>query len=390
MPREYGEVELGYLREVLASGQLGTRPGGYVPRFEAAFARLVGSRYGVARNAATVTLVQALGLCHPGPGDEVICDPLVDFGVVAAEYFGATPRFADVDDGTFLMDAGAVPALITARTKAVVVTHLWGQCADLAALRRVCDEHGLLLVEDTAHVIGATWAGRPAGTYGDVAAWAFQGTKQLGLADAGMLTTDREDLYALLTRERAYGLNAPPFTLDLRMNELTGAVGLAQVARVPALVAEYTRSLERLDAALEGCAWLRRREVAPEANQVGYWWAAIWEGDHHGLDLARFKAVCAELDLGLDFGFNGTPAYNQAAFRREAIHHRREHTITDGASGADEANGGDSGEPPLGLCPVAEALIPRLVTCNLVEVPEAAIARRADGLAEAIRRTERG
>ena len=126
----------------------------------------------------------------------MICDPLVDFGVVAAQYFGATPRFADVHYGTFLMDAGAVPALITARTKAVVVTHLWGQCADLAALRRICDRHGLLLVEDTAHVIGATWQGRPAGAYGDVAAWAFQGTKQLGLADAGMLTTDRDDLYA--------------------------------------------------------------------------------------------------------------------------------------------------------------------------------------------------
>ena len=387
MPREYGAVELGYLREVLASGQLGTRPGGYVSRFEAAFARLVGSRYGVARNAATVTLVQALGLCHPGPGDEVICDPLVDFGVVAAEYFGATPRFADVRYGTFLMDAGAVPALITARTKAVVVTHLWGQCADLAALRRICDQRGLLLVEDTAHVIGATWQGRHAGTYGDVAAWAFQGTKQLGLADAGLLTTDRDDLYERLTRERAYGLNAPPFTLDLRMNELTGAVGLAQVPRVPGIVAEYTRSLQRLDAALGGCAWLRQREVAPEANQVGYWWAAIWEGERHGLELERFKALCAELDLGLDFGFNGTPAYNQAAFRQGAIHHRRERTVTD--ADAPDAPSGASGEV-LGLCPVAEDLIPRLVTCNLVEVPEAEIARRADGLAEAIRRTERG
>jgi len=385
MPREYGEVELGYLREVLASGQLGTRPGGFVSRFEAAFARLVGGRYGVARNAATVTLVQALGLCHPGAGDEVICDPLVDFGVVAAEYFGATPRFADVHYGTFLMDAGAVPALITARTKAVVVTHLWGQCADLAALRRICDRHELLLVEDTAHVIGATWEGRPAGTYGDVAAWAFQGTKQLGLADAGMLTTDRDDLYALLTRERAYGLNAPPFTLDLRMNELTGAVGLAQIPRVAGIVEEYTRSLRRLDAALDGCAWLRRREVAAGANQVGYWWAAIWEGDRHGLERARFEAVCAELDLGLDFGFNGTPAYNQEAFRRGAIHHRRERTV---------AAGGDApaAAPPAGPgpCPVAEELIPRLVTCNLVEVPETEIARRADGLAEAVRRTERG
>ena len=146
------------------------------------------------------------------------------------------------------------------------MTHLWGQCADLQALRRICDAAGLFLVEDTAHVLGATWEGRPAGAYGDVAAWAFQGTKQLGLADAGMLTTDREDLYQRLTGERAYGMNAPPFTLDLRMNELTGAVGLGQVPRVEGYVAEYTRSLETLDEAIAGCPWLRRREVARGAQ----------------------------------------------------------------------------------------------------------------------------
>jgi dTDP-4-amino-4,6-dideoxygalactose transaminase len=387
MPREYGAVELGYLGEVLAGGQLGYRPGGFVTRFEGAFARLVGARHAVARNAATVTLVQALGLGHPGPGDEVICDPLVDFGAVAAEYFGATPRFADVHYGTFLMDAESARALVTPRTKAVVVTHLWGQCADLGALRRLCDERGLFLVEDAAHVIGATWEGRPAGSYGDVAAWAFQGTKQLGLADAGMLTTDRDDLYERLTRERAYGLNAPPFTLDLRMNELTGAVGLGQVPRAPGYVAEYTRSLETLDRAIAGCPWLRARSVSPGATQVGYWWAAIWEGDRYGLDRARFEAVCADLELGLDFGFNQTPAYNQAAFRRMALHHRRERTAAgeDGAAGEAMGAVGGSGEGS-GLCPVAEDLLPRLVTCNLVEVPPAEIARRAEGLAEAVKK----
>jgi perosamine synthetase len=383
MPRTYGEAELGYLREVLSSGHLGYRPGGSVSRFEAAFARLVGNRYAVARNAATVTLVQALGLCHPRPGDEVICDPLVDFGAVAVEYFGATPRFADVHEGTYLIDPGSVERAITPRTKAVVVTHLWGQCADLGALRRICDGAGLFLVQDTAHVVGATWEGRPAGAYGDVAAWAFQGTKQLGLADAGMLTTDREDLCQRLTGERAYGMNAPPFTLDLRMNELTGAVGLGQVPRVEGYVAEYTRSLETLDAAIAGCPWLRQREVAEGANQVGYWWAARWEGDRHGLDLGRFKEVCAALDLGLEFGFNQTPAYNQEAFRRAALHHRRERTVA-GGGGAVEG-----GEQSLGLCPVAEALLPRLVTCNLVEVPRAEVERRAEGLRQAIRQMER-
>ena len=247
MPREYGDVELDTCARCWVAGAGLPARAGTSSRFEAAFARLVGSRYAVARNAATVTLVQALGLCHPEAGCEVICDPLVDFGVVAAEYFGAVPRFADVRYGTYLIDPDAVRAQITPRTKALVVTHLWGQCAELAELRRICDAHGLLLVEDTAHVIGATWQGRPAGTYGDVAAWAFQRTKQLGLADAGMITTDRDDLYERLTRERAYGLNAPPFTLDLRMNELTGAVGLGQIPRVAGYVEEYTRSLDELE-----------------------------------------------------------------------------------------------------------------------------------------------
>jgi perosamine synthetase len=380
MPREYGDVELDYLREVLRSGELTYRPGGYVTRFEAAFAHLVGSRYAVARNSATVTLVQALGLCHPEAGCEVICDPLVDFGVVAAQYFGAVPRFADVHYGTYLIDPDAVRALITPRTKAVVVTHLWGLCAELDELRRICDAHDLFLVEDTAHVVGATWQGRPAGTYGDVAAWAFQQTKQLGLADAGLITTDRQDLYERLYSERAYGMNAPPFTLDLRMNELTGAVGLGQVARTPEYVAAYTRSLDELNRAIASCPWLKIREVPAGATPVGSWWTALWEGDHHGLDYTRFKSLCADLDLGLDFGFNQTPAYNQDTFRRAATHHRRERTMS--ASPASPA------ASTLGLCPVAEDLIPRLVTTNLIEVPPAEIARRAAGLAEAIRRMQ--
>ena len=155
MARVFDDLELGYLREVLASGKLGWAQGGMVTRFEEAFARLVGSRYAIGRNSAMTALAQAVSVSGAGTGYEVICDPIVHFGGLAALYFNAVPRFADVRRDTFLLDPEAVRATITPRTRALIVTNLWGLCAELDALRRICDEHGLFLIEDCAHVHGA-------------------------------------------------------------------------------------------------------------------------------------------------------------------------------------------------------------------------------------------
>ena len=134
--------------------------------------------------------LMALGV---GVGDEVIC-PAFTFVATAeaAALLGATPVFADIDPDTFNLDPAGVEAAITERTKAVVPVHLFGQCADMTALRTVCDAHGLPLVEDMAQAVGATWSGRPAGTLGALGTLSFYPSKNLGaFGDGGaILTTD--------------------------------------------------------------------------------------------------------------------------------------------------------------------------------------------------------
>jgi perosamine synthetase len=384
MARVFDDLELGHLREVLDSGRLGWASGGMVTRFEEAFAALVGSRYAIARNSAMTGLAQAVTVSGAGTGYEVICDPIVHFGGLAALYFNAVPRFADVRPDTFLLDPESVRANITPQTKAVIVTNLWGLCAELDALRRLCDEHGLFLIEDCAHAIGATWKGKHAGTYGDLGVFSFQQGKHLPTGDGGMLTTDREDLYQKIYGEWAFSGESPQFlTLNFRMNEVTAAVGLGQVQRVTGYVRQYTRGLRLLDEAIAGCPWLRARHVPAGAEQVGYIWACVWEGDRHGLELERFRGVCREVGLRLNSGFAqlDVPAYHFDIFKGSTAYGVPDCPVRCPFYVAES----DFRYRP-GLCPVAEDLIPRFLRLGLVEVSEEENVRRAGMLHEAIRR----
>jgi dTDP-4-amino-4,6-dideoxygalactose transaminase len=384
MARVFDDTELGFVKEVLEGGRLGWQEGGMVTRFEQAFAQLVGSTYAIGRNSAMTGLAEAMAVSGAGTGWEVLCDPLVHFGGLSALYFNAVPRFVDVTYDTFLMDPASLRANISPRSKAVIVTHLWGLCAPMDEIKAICDEHNLFLVEDCAHVVGATWQGRHAGTWGDLGVFSFQQGKHLPTGDGGMMVTDRDDLYRHIRDEWAFSGETPAFlTLNFRMNELTGAVGLGQVARVRGYVEEYTRSRITMDEAIAGCRWLKRRQTPPQAHHVGYNWACIWEGDKHGLSHDDFKRLCKDEDLRLGFGFTQAPAYTYDIFKGSTAY-----GVPDCPVRCPFYTRHSDYRYHAGLCPVAEDLIPRLVTCGLIEVPPAEIARRAEGLRRVIQRME--
>ena len=384
MARVFGELELGYVKEVLDSGQLGWAEGRMVTRLEKAFAAKVGVRYGIARNSAMTALAQAVSVSGAGTGSEVICDPIVHFGAVAALYFNAVPRFADVRYDTYLMDPASVRANITDKTRALIVTNLWGLCAQLDELRRICDEHGIFMIEDCAHNIGSYWKGQHAGTYGDLGCFSFQQGKHMTTGEGGMMTTNREDLHYKLYHEWAFSGESPAFlTLNFRMNEVTAAIGLGQLQRVDGYIETYTQSLHLLDEAIRDCRWLRNRTVPSEALQSGYIWVCAWEGDKHGLEYERFKQVAKELNLPLRFGFTGAPAYAFDIFKVSTAYHVPDCPLRCPFYKS-------SYRYEAGLCPTAEDLIPRLVMCGLIEVPPEESKRRADLLRQAIQRTERG
>jgi len=386
MARVFGDLEMQYLKDVLDSGRLGWyhEEGSMTTRFEEAFARKVGTRFAVARNSAMTALAQAVSVSGAGTGTEVICDPIVHFGAVAALYFNAVPRFADVRYDTYLMDPESVRANITDKTRALIVTNLWGLCAELDEIRRICDEHGIFMIEDCAHNMGSYWKGRHAGSYGDLNCFSFQQGKHLPTGDGGMMTTDRDDLYEKLYNEWAFSGESPAFlTLNFRMNEMTAAVGLAQLQRVDGYVEEYTWNLHILDEAIRDCKWLRNRHVPEEAIQSGYIWVCAWEGHQHGLDYDRFKQVVAELELPLRFGFTGAPAYTFDMFKISTAYHQPDCPVRCPFYQSDYRY-------RQGLCPTAEDVIPRLVMSGLVEAEPDEVKRRADLLREAIRVTEKG
>src|SRR5437764_256070 len=192
--RIFDEREIELLGQVLASGKLSGLAGGeFTPRFESAFAAAVGARHGVAMNSAMSVLHAAVAAAEAGAGDEVLCDPICVFGAVAAMYNNAVPVFVDIDPVTMNMDPDRIEERITERTKAMIVTHVWGLPAEMDRIVAVARRHGLVVIEDCAHALFATYQGKAAGTWGDIGSFSFQMSKQMGLGDGGMGVTDSEE-----------------------------------------------------------------------------------------------------------------------------------------------------------------------------------------------------
>jgi dTDP-4-amino-4,6-dideoxygalactose transaminase len=204
--------------------------GSHVADFEQAFAAYCGVKHAVALNTGTSALHLALIGAGVGPGDEVITVPMTFVATTwAVSYVGATPVFVDVDPHTGLMDVSKVEGAITAKTKAILPVHLYGQPCDLAPLMAVAEKHGLTLIEDAAQAHGATYQGKPVGGFGQSGCFSFYPGKNLGAAGEGGAVVTNDD--ALAARFRSLRDHAQPqryhhteVGFNYRMDALQGAV----------------------------------------------------------------------------------------------------------------------------------------------------------------------
>lgn len=178
-----------------------------VKEFENEWAAYCGTRFALGVDNGTSALQLILRALEIGPGDDVIV-PANSFIATAeaVSWAGARPVFADVDAATHLVTAATVEAAITPRTRAVLVVHLFGRTADLAALQALCEARGILLLEDAAQAHGARWNGQRVGSFGVAAGWSFYPGKNLGaFGDGGAITTSDEQLYRTLVQLRDHG-----------------------------------------------------------------------------------------------------------------------------------------------------------------------------------------
>jgi dTDP-4-amino-4,6-dideoxygalactose transaminase len=258
---QFGEEEIALLRDCLESKWVTQGP--LTERFEA----LIAARHRAAHVLATTSCTAALHLATAalglGPGDEVVVPAFTWVtSAHAAEYVGAIPRFADVRADDFNLDPTALEAAITPRTRAIIVVHLFGLAAQMDAVLRVAQRHGLAVVEDAACAIGTTYADRPVGVIGDIGCFSFHPRKIVTMGEGGAVTTNRSDLadrVSSLRNHGATGLPDPeeepqgPWTMarfdrlgfNLRLSDLQAAVGIAQMARLDHLLAERRAGAQR-------------------------------------------------------------------------------------------------------------------------------------------------
>ena len=256
-----GEREEELVLEALRSGQLSLGP--MAERFEVALAERMGAARVAAVSSGTAGLHLAVRLTGVGPGDEVITTPL---SFVASAncvlYEGATPVFVDVDPRTLNLDPAAVEEAVTGRTKAILVVDIFGYPAELDELRAIADRHGLAMIEDACEALGGTYRGRPIGSFDHPAVFAFYPNKQLTTGEGGAVAVGSDEEWELLKSLSNQGrvdsgewLTHGHLGFNYRLDELSAALGLAQLERLDAILelrAEVARRYAELLEPVEG------------------------------------------------------------------------------------------------------------------------------------------
>ena len=277
------EADIDAVSAVLRSVFLTTGP--RAAAFEAAFAEYLGVEHVVTLSSCTTALFLSLTALGVGPGDEVITTPMTFVATAnAILHTGATPVFVDVDPSTGNIDVRRIERAITSRTRAVIPVHLYGLMADVRALKEVCDDRNVLVIEDAAHAAEAQRDGIRPGQLSTGACFSFYATKNLTCGEGGAVGTDDAALAATLRRLRSHGLSkeaASRYNTDRyqhwdmlelgfkgNLSDIQAALLLGQLPRLEEQLARREAIARRYEAAFADLRGVQMPEVTPGARSA--------------------------------------------------------------------------------------------------------------------------
>ena len=252
-----GEEEKKAVLEVLDSGMIASGP--KTKEFEEEFAKYVDTKYAVATASGTTALHLGLLSLGIGAGDEVI---IPSFSFIASAnsilFCNATPIFCDVDSKTFNIGPEKFERLITPKTKAIMPVHLYGLPANMREIRKIADNHDILVIGDAAQAHGAALDGKMVGSFGNLECFSFYPTKNMTTGEGGIITTNDNEIFEIANSIRNHGREKTKWGYEhgrigynYRMTDISAAIGLEQLRKLPRFLKKRRENAKFYDKNLE-------------------------------------------------------------------------------------------------------------------------------------------
>jgi perosamine synthetase len=276
--RTFGAEEVDFLKAVLSSGTLTSTKGTMVRALENQFAEMLGVKYAYACSSGSAAVHSAIAAIDPEPGDEIITTSITDMGALTPIlYQTAIPVFADVDPKTWNVTAESIERCLSDRTKAIIVTHLFGNPCEMGKIMTLANARGIPVIEDAAQALLATDRGQSVGGIGAIGCFSLQQGKHITTGEGGLITTNDDSLarriFLFINKAFGYGDPQPDHYFiapNYRMCELQGAVALAQLSKLKTVVQKRQTTAKRLTAQLQGLKGVETPWVSADHTHV-YW-----------------------------------------------------------------------------------------------------------------------
>jgi perosamine synthetase len=271
--RTFGPEELEALRQCLATGTLTSTKGNFVRQLETSFAARIGAKHAWACSSGTAAVHCAVAALNPEPGDEIITTSITDMGAITPIlYQGAIPVFCDVDPQTYNVTAETIARCISPKTRAILVTHLFGNPCDMGPIMELADRHGIPVIEDCAQSYLTTYRDQYVGTIGAIGCFSLQQGKHITTGEGGLVTTNDDALarriYLFINKAWGYGDAKPDHYFvapNYRMSELLGAVAVAQLGKLDAVVESRIRTAAALTTELSSTPGIETPAITPHS-----------------------------------------------------------------------------------------------------------------------------